>query len=232
MDSVLSGRECVLGEEKDNASRRAPAYDWRLFRIPSAMHLLYEDEGDIKAGTVLSPGTASYQVEIAARASHEGQGLACRSCPSRSPGAAELLEPARMPMPASLDADFLWQCAGPAEFGLQASIAREYVGHEPDAVESALAILLKAALGTDVFLPAGTRAASRRHPKPRSRPRWPDLEKKRLQAEKAAELHRAAHRREHFQPELAALARRTALQARSQPGRDQGRGSGLQAKPA
>ena len=98
------------------------------------MHLLYEEEGAIKAGTVLAPGTASYQVETPhgrrtkVKASHVVMSF-------DAPGAAELLASAGA-YADKLDADFLWQCAGPAEFGFK-DIAREYVGREPDSVESA-----------------------------------------------------------------------------------------------
>jgi len=40
-----------------------------------------------------------------------------------------------------LEVDFLWQCSGPAEFDFR-SLARDYVGREPTAVEAA-GVLLK-----------------------------------------------------------------------------------------
>ena len=102
------------------------------------MHLLYEEEGDIKVGTVLSPGTASYQIQsphgrrTKVKASHVLLSF-------DDPGAGELLARATA-YAESLDADFLWQCAGPQEFGFR-ELAREYVGREPDAVESSGVLL-------------------------------------------------------------------------------------------
>jgi exoribonuclease-2 len=151
------------------------------FRIP-AMHLLYEDEGDIKAGTVLSPGTASYQVETPhgrrtkVKASHVVLSF-------ENPGAAELLERANA-YAGKLDADFLWQCAGTAEFGFK-DIAREYVGREPDAVESA-GILLKLHSAPMYFYRRG-RGRFQAAPEATLKAALAGLEKKRLQAEKAAE---------------------------------------------
>ena len=98
------------------------------------MHLLYEEDGEIKVGTVLSPGTASYQIEsphgrrTKVKASHVLLSF-------DAPGAAELLARANA-YSDKLDADFLWQCAGPAEFDFS-DLASEYVGRAPDAVESA-----------------------------------------------------------------------------------------------
>ena len=146
------------------------------------MHLLYEEDGDIKAGTVLAPGTASYQVETPhgrrtkVKASHVVLSF-------DAPGAAELLASAGA-YAAKLDADFLWQCAGPAEFGFQ-DIAREYVGREPDAVESA-GVLIKLHSVPMYFYRRG-RGRFQAAPEATLKAALAGLEKKRLQAEKAAE---------------------------------------------
>ena len=72
-----------------------------------AMHLLYEEDGEIKVGTVLSSGTAAYQVEsphgrrTKVKASHVLLSF-------DAPAAAELLAGASA-YAAALDADFLWQ---------------------------------------------------------------------------------------------------------------------------
>lgn len=98
------------------------------------MHLLYEEEGDLKAGTVLAQAPASYQVE----SPHGRRGKVKASnvlLLFEAPPAGELLAAAER-FAAELDTDFLWQCSGPAEFHF-ADLAREYVGREPSPVEAA-----------------------------------------------------------------------------------------------
>ena len=103
------------------------------------MHLLFDDDGSFKAGTVLAATDSSYQVETASgkrtkvRASHV---LLRFEAPA--PGA--LLQQAQREAEA-IDIDFLWECAPQQEFGFE-EMAREYHGHAPSAVEAA-AILLR-----------------------------------------------------------------------------------------
>jgi exoribonuclease II len=103
------------------------------------MQLLFEDEGDLKVGAVLSSTDASYQVELPGgrRAKIKSGHVLLRF---ERPAGAQLLEQARHEAGA-LDLDFLWQCAPQQEFGFE-ELAREYFGHEPAAVEAA-AILLR-----------------------------------------------------------------------------------------
>jgi len=163
------------------------------------MHLLYEEDGDIKVGTVLSPGTASYQVEsphgrrTKVKASHVLLSF-------EAPGAAELLVGASA-YAEKLDADFLWQCAGPSEFGFL-DLAREYVGHEPDAVESS-GILLKLHAAPMYFYRRG-KGRFQAAPEATLKAALAGLEKKRLQAEKAAE-YKAMLVAGSFPPELERL---------------------------
>ena len=146
------------------------------------MHLLYEEDGDIKVGTVLSPGTASYQVEAPhgrrtkVKASHVLLSF-------DAPGAGELLAGANA-YAEKLDADFLWQCAGPGEFGFR-DLAREYVGHEPDAVESS-GVLLKLHSAPMYFYRRG-KGRFQAAPEATLKAALAGLEKKRLQAQRAAE---------------------------------------------
>ena len=146
------------------------------------MHLLYEEEGDIKVGTVLSPGTASYQIQsphgrrTKVKASHVLLSF-------DDPGAGELLARATA-YAESLDADFLWQCAGPQEFGFR-ELAREYVGREPDAVESS-GVLLRLHSAPMYFYRRG-KGRFQAAPEATLKAALAGLEKKRLQAEKAAE---------------------------------------------
>jgi exoribonuclease-2 len=103
------------------------------------MNVLYEEEGEYKAGTVLSQSPASYQVE-----SPHGRRSKIKAASVvfsfERPSAAELLAEARK-YADDLDTDFLWQCRKGAEFAFQ-DLARDYVGRDPAAAES-VGVLLK-----------------------------------------------------------------------------------------
>jgi exoribonuclease-2 len=103
------------------------------------MNILFEEDGELKVGAVLAHSPASYQVE-----SPHGRRSKIKAASVllsyERPGGAELLEQARR-FAESLDSEFLWQCCGAGEFGFE-SLAREYVGREPSAVEAA-GVLIK-----------------------------------------------------------------------------------------
>src|SRR3970040_1940908 len=105
------------------------------------MNVLYEEEGEDRAGTVLSQSPASYQVE-----SPHGRRSKIKAAhvvlAFERPAAAELLAEARK-FADALATDFLWQCRKGAECGLE-DLARDYVGRDPAPVESA-GVLLKLA---------------------------------------------------------------------------------------
>jgi exoribonuclease-2 len=113
-----------------------PAY--RL-AIERAMNVLYEEEGEYKAGAVLSQSPASYQIE-----SPHGRRSKIKAANVvllfDRPSAAELLAEARK-FADGLDTDFLWQCRKGTEFGFQ-ELGRDYVGRDPTPVEST-GVLLK-----------------------------------------------------------------------------------------
>jgi exoribonuclease-2 len=98
------------------------------------VHLLYEEDGDLKVGAVLAQGPASFQVE-----SPHGRRSKVKAASVllsfERPAGAELLAAAEQ-FAAALDTAFLWECSGAREFGFQ-DLAREYVGREPTAVEAA-----------------------------------------------------------------------------------------------
>ncbi len=98
------------------------------------MNVLYEEEGEYRAGAVLSQSPASYQIE-----SPHGRRSKIKTASVvltfERPSAAELLAEARK-FADGLDTDFLWQCRKGAEFGFQ-DLARDYVGHDPADIESA-----------------------------------------------------------------------------------------------
>ncbi len=103
------------------------------------MHLLYEEDGEFKVGTVLAQAPASFQVE-----SPHGRRSKIKAANVllnfERPGAAELFAAAQA-YAAGLDTDFLWQCCGSGEFRFQ-DLAREYVGREAGPAEAA-GVLLK-----------------------------------------------------------------------------------------
>ncbi len=110
------------------------------------MYLLYEEDGDIKAGVILADNDASLQVESqhGKRAKVKAAHVLLRYA---APAPGEVMEQARAGREA-IDLDFLWEVAGEAEFAFD-ELAREYHGRAPTAPESA-AILL-ALHGAPIF---------------------------------------------------------------------------------
>jgi len=103
------------------------------------MQVLFEEDGDLKAGTVRSATEASFQVDSTTgkRIKVKASAVLLRF---EEPRADELLARASADA-AAMDVEFLWQCAPQQEFGFE-QLAREYCGGEPGAVESA-AILMR-----------------------------------------------------------------------------------------
>jgi exoribonuclease-2 len=103
------------------------------------VHLLYEEDGELKAGTVLERAPASFHVE-----SPHGKRSKIKAAnvllSFEQPGAGDLLSQAQK-FAGDLEVDFLWECTGGREFGFQ-DLAREYVGREPTPAEAA-GVLLK-----------------------------------------------------------------------------------------
>ncbi|TXT20555.1 MAG: exoribonuclease II, partial [bacterium] len=110
------------------------------------MYLLYEEDGDIKAGTILADNDASLQVESqhGKRAKVKAAHVLLRYA---APAPGEVMEQARAGRE-GIDLDFLWEVAGEAEFAFD-ELAREYHGRAPTAPEST-AILL-ALHGAPIF---------------------------------------------------------------------------------
>ncbi len=102
-------------------------------------HVLFEEDGSFKAGSVLSEAGASLQVEHASgRRSKVKAGHVLMRFETPAPG--ELL-PAAQAAAEGIDVGFLWECAPQDEFGFL-DLAGDYYGGRPDAVQSA-ALLLK-----------------------------------------------------------------------------------------
>jgi exoribonuclease-2 len=98
------------------------------------MQVLYEEDGELKVGAVMSQAPTSLHVE-----SPHGRRSKIKAASVllefEHPPGAELLAQAGA-FAKSVDVDFLWQCCGTQEFAF-ANLAREYVGHAPSALEAA-----------------------------------------------------------------------------------------------
>lgn len=98
------------------------------------MHLLYEEDGDIKAGTILADNDSSLQIESqhGKRAKLKVANVLLRFT---TPAPGPTMDAARA-LRDGLDLDFLWEVAGAEEFGFT-DLAAEYFGQTPSAPEAA-----------------------------------------------------------------------------------------------
>ncbi|MDR3391519.1 MAG: RNB domain-containing ribonuclease [Sulfuriferula sp.] len=98
------------------------------------MYLLYEEDGQFKAGTIITDNEASLQVDT-----QHGKRIKVKVINVMmrfvAPSPAEFMESAQS-VRDEADADFLWEVASQDEFGF-ADLATEYFGHVPTAIESA-----------------------------------------------------------------------------------------------
>jgi exoribonuclease-2 len=163
------------------------------------MHVLYEEEGGVKAGAVLAQAPASFQVE-----SPHGRRSKVKASnvllTFEAPPAGELLARAER-YAADLDIEFLWQCCGPGEFDFR-SLSRDYVGREPTPVEAA-GVLLKL-LEAPIYFHRRGRGRFQAAPPETVRLALAGLEKKRKQQETVA-AWTAALVRGACPPEIAAM---------------------------
>ena len=169
------------------------------------MYLLYEEDGQFKAGTILSEADASLQVEAqhGKRAKIKADRVMLRF---GAPEPARFMEAAHQ-VRDETDTDFLWEVAGSDEFDYQ-RLAEDYFGHAPTPVEAA-GILMRLHDSPIHFHKRG---------RGRYRPAPPEIlaaaragqEKKRLAAERQARMVEALCRFE-LPPELAPLLPRLAL---------------------
>ncbi len=102
------------------------------------MFVIYEEDGDIKAGTILADNDASLQIE-----SQHGKRAKIKSSHVLmrypAPAPTPMMDEARR-LASEVDTDFLWEVAGADEFGF-ADLAVEYTGTAPTPPQSC-AILL------------------------------------------------------------------------------------------
>jgi exoribonuclease-2 len=106
------------------------------------MHVFFEDDGQLKAGTVLADNESSLQVEAASgrRLKIKAASVLLRYA---EPAPSALIVEAQR-LAGDLDPNFLWEVSGDDEFGF-ADLAREYFGHAPAAAEAASVALTLAA---------------------------------------------------------------------------------------
>ncbi len=102
------------------------------------MHVLFEEDGGFKTGTVMADNDASLQVEMASgkRSKIKAATVLLRF---ENPAAGSLLEQAE-PLAAGIEPDFLWECVSDGEFSFL-DFARDYYGHDPAPVEASAVLL-------------------------------------------------------------------------------------------
>lgn len=151
------------------------------------MQLLFEEGGEIRAGTVLSQQGEAYQVELpsAKRTKVKSRDVLLQFA---QPSAGELSQAAQA-LSVDIDLEFLWECAPADEFGF-ADLAGEYFGVGANATQqAALAIALH---GSPVYFRRKGRGRYQRAPEDQLKAALAGLERKKqqaaLQAEYEAEL--------------------------------------------
>jgi len=163
-------------------------------------HLLFDDNGDFKAGSVLSEAGASLQVELASgkRVKIKSSHVLLRF----DAPAADALLPAARRLADDIDAGFLWECAPQHEFGFE-ELARDYFGHPPGPVEAA-ALLLRLH-GAPVHFHRKGRGRFRPAPPETLQAALAAIERRRQQ-EEAIEAQAQAMAAGQLPPEIAAQA--------------------------
>ena len=98
------------------------------------MHVFFEEDGGFKVGTILADNTTSFQVETlhGKRAKIKAGNVLLQF---KEPALSGFLEAAQT-LADGIDLNFLWEVSGAEEFEHQ-SLAREYFGHTPNALETA-----------------------------------------------------------------------------------------------
>jgi exoribonuclease-2 len=145
------------------------------------MHVFFEDDGQLKAGTILADNDSSLQVEAASgkRLKVKAAAILLRYAePSPSALLAESQREAR-----ELDPNFLWEVCGGEEFGF-ADLAREYFGHAPAPVEAAAVAMALAA--APMFFYKRGKGRYRRAPADALKAALASVERKHREAEQMA----------------------------------------------
>ena len=167
------------------------------------MNVLYEENGVFKVGAVLADGGTSLQVEAphGKRSKVKANAVLLRF---EQPALAEFIGCAEA-LATGIDTGFLWECCGEAEFGFS-DLAKDYCGHAPTALEAA-GILIKLHAAPAYFYRKG-KGHYKAAPADILKSALAAIEKKRIQAEQAAEWTAQLSRfelPEAFKPLLAEL---------------------------
>ena len=182
------------------------------------MNVLFEDDGQLKAGTLLVDNDASLQVEAASgkrqkiKAAHVLLRFAAPSPAEAIARAHELV--------AGIDTHFLWEVSVEGEFGFD-ELACEYFGGKPDAAESAAVALALSAAPMHFYrkgrgryrkappeaLKAALASVARKEREARNVAAWSgELAAGRLPAALAAKLDMLLYRPDKSSPEWKALS--------------------------
>jgi exoribonuclease II len=102
------------------------------------MNILYEEDGSFKVGSIMADNTTSLQIESLSgkRSKIKAANVMLRFT---QPALAEFMAQAEA-LSESIEAEFLWECCPPDEFGSE-QIAAEYFGHTPTALEAAAVLI-------------------------------------------------------------------------------------------
>jgi exoribonuclease-2 len=163
------------------------------------MHVLFEDDGQLKAGTVLADNDASLQVEAASgkRLKVKAASVLLRFA---NPAPAALMADAQRAA-ADLDPNFLWEVCPDEEFGF-GELAQDYFGRAPAAGEAA-AVALALAAAPMYFYKRG-KGRYRKAPPDALKAALASVERKKRESEQLA----------HWRDELRAQRLPDALRAR------------------
>jgi exoribonuclease-2 len=104
-----------------------------------SMNVLFEDDGHLKAGSVLADNDASLQVETVSGKRQKIKAGAVLLRFATPPAGEALIE--GQTLAAELDPTFLWEASGDGEFGF-ADLAREYYGAPPTPAQAAAVAMM------------------------------------------------------------------------------------------
>ena len=144
------------------------------------MHVLFEEEGAFKAGTVLADNDTSLQVEMASgkRAKIKSSNVLLRF---KEPAPSELLARAEE-LAAGVETEFLWECAADGEFSF-CDLADDYFGGNGQKASASEAVALLLALhAAPVYFHRKGKGRFRKAPPDILAAALAGLEKKRQQA--------------------------------------------------
>ena len=182
------------------------------------MNVLFEDDGQLKAGTLIAENDTSLHVEAVSGKRHKVK-TAHVLLRFASPSAAEAIARAHE-LAREIDAGFLWEVSGDDEFGFDV-LARDYYGHVPAAPEAASIAQVLAAHPMYFYrkgrgryrkappdaLKAALASVARKEREARDIAAWAaELAAKRLPDALAARLDMLLHRPDRNAPEWKALA--------------------------